>query len=146
MKNTEMAIIQLLILVSLSCFSIVQNYDPVPLIEETTKYCKVIEITKTSEKVHGSSNAFIIIVQDTISMQYYTIVSLKTIDRAPCKIKKGNFYRFSLKKYYQHDFIISLGLKLSICIDGEIVHIPMSYYTTNIYTSSNLRGIYYYSP
>jgi len=85
-------------------------------------------------------------VQGTLSKQYCTIVSLKTKGKNAVKIRKGEIYNFSLKKYYENDFVIYLGVKLSIYIDGVLINIPMNRYTFNIYTTTNLKGIYYHFP
>lgn len=140
------AIIQKLVLLSLPCFSIFQNPDYVQKIEDTPQVYKVIEINRSNKRVNGTNKAYIILVQDTVSKYFYTVVSLKSNDKTTLKIRKGEFYNFSLKKYYEYDSFIELGLKLSVYIDGILIDIPMSRYTANIYTTTNLKGIYYHYP
>jgi hypothetical protein len=140
------AMIQNIALYSLSCFSLFQYSVSDQVIEDTSRAYKVIEINKSKKYIHSTNNAYIILVQDTLSKQYCTIVSLKTKCKNAVKIRKGEIYNFSLKKYYEYDSFIELGLKLSIYIDGVLINIPMSRYTSNIYTTTNLKGIYYHYP
>jgi hypothetical protein len=136
------AMIQNIALFSLSCFSLFQYSDSGQMIEDTSRVYKVIEINKSKKNIHSTNKAYIILVQDTLSKQYCTIVSLKTKCKNAEKIRKGEIYNFSLKKYYKYDSFIELGLKLSIYIDGVLINIPMSRYTSNLYTTTNLKGIY----
>jgi len=140
------AIIHNIALFSLSCFSLFQYSVSVQVIEDTSRTYRVIEINKSKKNIHSTNNAYIILVQDTLSKQYCTIVSLKTKCKNAVKIRKGEIYNFSLKKYYENDFVINLGVKLSIYIDGVLINIPMSCYMSNIYTTKNLTGIYYHYP
>ncbi len=138
--------IQNIALFSLSCFSLFQYSDSGQMIEDTSRVYTVIEINKSKKNIHSTNKAYIILVQDTLSKQYCTIVSLKTKCKNAEKIRIGGIYNFSLKKYYKYDSFIELGLKLSIYIDGVLINIPMSRYTSNLYTTTNLKGIYYHYP
>ncbi len=140
------AIIQNIALFSLSCFLLFQHSDSAQMIEDTSQVYKVIKINKSKKNIHSTNKAYIILAQDTLSKHYFTIVSLKTKRENAEKIREGEIYNFSLKKYYEYDSFIELGLKLSIYIDGVLINIPMCRYTSNIYTTTNLKGIYYYPP
>lgn len=136
-------IIQKIFLISLPFFSLFQDPDSTLISKDTMQVYKVIEIKKSTKRINGTNKADLIIVQDTLSKCYYTVVSLRTKCNTSIKIKKGKFYSFHLKKYFEFDSI-ELGTKLSIHIDGFVIHIPMSRYTPNIYTTTNLKGIYNY--
>lgn len=140
------SIIQKLVLLSLPYYSIFQNPDYAQKIENTPQVYKIIEINRSNKRVNGTNKAYIILVQDTVSKDFYTVVSLKSNDKTTLKIKKGEFFNFSINRYYKNDYFIKLGLKLSIYIDETLINIPMSEYTTNIYTTTNLKGLYYHNP
>lgn len=140
------AIIQNFLLFSFVYLSLFKCYDSTELSVATPRVYKVIEINKSRKSVNNTNKAYIILVQDTVSKQYYTIVSLKSNNKTSIKIREGASYCFSLKKYFEHDYVIQLGLRLSVYIEGVLINIPMGYYSTNIYTTENLKGIYYHYP
>jgi hypothetical protein len=139
-------LIQGLLFVALQSNLLVQDSVAHPVFEDSSRVYKVIDIDKTKKKVHGTNKAYIILIQDTASKQYYTIITVKTSPKTSEKIKKGEAYHFSLTRYFEHDYIIHLGVKLNVVIDGLVINIPMNNYTGNIYTTANLTGIYYHYP
>ena len=68
--------------------------------EESIKVYKVIEIKKAKKRINSTNKAYIILIQDTISKQILTLVSLKVKYKSSIKLKAGNYYTFILKKYF----------------------------------------------
>lgn len=113
-------------------------------IEDTSIVLKIVKVHTSTIRVNKTNKAYIIEAADLTGESLYTIISLKNSSfKSPVKIKVGNSYNFNLRKYYKIDSVISLGLKLSVVIDGVYLEIPMSQYTSNIYTTNNLIGKYY---
>lgn len=89
---------------------------------------------------------YVIYVQDTVTKIHYTIVSLGGKKSKGERVKRNNIYGIYLKKYFQYNFVISLGYYFEVNFKGVSIWVPMGYYTNNIYFSSNLEGIYYFKP
>lgn len=160
MNNT---ILYIFLIVSLNLFSQTHRYiyDTTLLnkLTDTALYsCKVIQIDVVKKKTSKNNKAFIklskeknikkaniIIVQDTLTKEFFTIISLDNKKQEGEKLKKGKVYRFYLKKYYKNDFIIRIGYFFTVEIKGLTIYVPMSFYTGNIYLTSNLEGIYYHN-
>ena len=117
-------IIQKLVLFNLPLTSMFQYSDSIRMLEGSPQVYKVIEINKSNKHINGTNKAYIILLEDTSSKICYTILRLKTNCKSSLKIRKEEFYSFSLKKYYEYDSVIELGLKLSTHIDGVVVNIP----------------------
>ena len=48
-----------------------------------------------------------------------------------------------IDKYFEKDWIIELGRSLTVEIEGEEIIIRHNKWTGNIYTTPNLKGLYY---
>lgn len=123
----------ILIFINLSIIEIYsQNYN-----SETTIY-KVEEIQKQKK-------AYIIRVYNKIENHRHIIVSLKEKDKEKRrkKIKEGKEYKMHLDKYFEKDRIIELGRALIVEIEGEEIIVRHNLWTGNIYTTPNLKGLYY---
>lgn len=160
MNNT---ILYIFLIVSLNLFSQTHRciYDTTLLnkLTDSALYsCKVIETDVVKKKISKNNKAFIklskeknirkaniVIVQDTLTKDFFTIISLDNKKQEGEKLKKGKVYRFYLKKYYKNDFIIRIGYFFVVEIEGVTVYVPMGFYTGNIYLTSNLEGIYFHN-
>ena len=111
---------------------------------DSLRVCKIIEIQKAKKRINNTNKAYIILIQDTLSKRCLTIVSLKSDSISVIKIKKGNTYTFYLEKYFNIDYIIAIGVKQSIRLNGILINIPFGPYTSNIYTTKNLKGLFYF--
>lgn len=89
--------------------------------------------------------AYMLFAQDIFSNEVFTIVSVGNNKIFREKVKSNRVYDFKLKKYFPMDFIISLGFYFEVNIKEMNIWVPMGVNTNNIFTTSNLDGIYYQS-
>jgi len=113
-----------------------------PQQNDTICIYKVIKIDKTRKAKNGTNKAYIILVQDIKTDSIRTIVSLRSNNKTGKRIKKGEYYSLKLDSYYEIDYFITTGMKLSIHIENVTIHVPMDKNTYNIFTTNDLNGLY----
>lgn len=111
--------------------------------DDSVNVYKIIDVKKSNKKVNSSNKAYIILIQDLRNKDFFTVVSIKKKCDYGKKIKVGKSYVFELNKCFENDLIINIGLNLSVEIQGVSVQIPMNNFTSNIYTTSSLKGLYF---
>ena len=119
---------------------IVVKYDSI----DNPLPCKVIDIKKTTKRVNGTRDAYLICVEDTIREEYITFVSLKDKnDKVGEKIRKGQVYLFNVDFYYKNDRYLNFGFKKDIKIGDKVILVPEDRYSLYPATTPNLKGLRY---
>lgn len=111
--------------------------------KDSVYICKIVKITKAKKRINDTNKAYIVLAQDTLSKLYFTIVTLKSKNKCNARIKEGDVKSLNLKKYFENNYVIQYGLKLSVVINGTLVNIPFDWYTYNIFTTRNFSGLCY---
>lgn len=98
-------------------------------------------------KIEKTKKAYIIEVVDIETNYLYTIVSLrvKNIQKNKfIKIKEGQKYCFITKSYLKNDYIPNIGLYIPVSIENITIYVKNT--GINIFTTPNLKGLYYIPP
>ena len=119
---------------------IVVKYDSI----DNPLPCKVIDIKKTTKRVNGTRDAYLICVEDTIGKEYITFVSLKDNKNKEGEIiRKGQVYLFTVDFYYKGDRYMYFGIKQEIKIGDKVILVPEDRYSLWPATTPNLKGLRY---
>lgn len=122
---------------------IVVKYDSI----DNPLPCKVIDIKKTTKRVNGTRDAYLICVEDTIREEYITFVSLKDNKNKEGEIiRKGQVYLFTVDFYYKGDRYMYFGIKQEIKIGDKVILVPEDRYSLWPATTPNLKGLRYIPP
>jgi len=97
-------------------------------------------------KIKHVENGYILNLCDEKNNYWYSVVSLKEKIKKCPKIKVGKSYNLVLKPYYEETYFPYLGMLFDIELNGKKIIVPSETWTSNVYTSQNLKGLYYISP
>lgn len=95
------------------------------------------------EKIFHQSKAFIIYLHNEKEDKWYTLVSIKKKVRGYSKIKVGSTYALRLNPYFNQSYIPDHARTFRVIIEGVKVSVKSESWTGNVYTSENLKGLYY---
>ena len=106
------------------------EFDPI----ERTVRIDIVEKVKDLHVIYGScleDSTLIVIVSKKI----------KKHNKNAEKVKEGNTYNLSLKRYFERDFFLNHRVSFSIEYDGKKYVIQSKGRASNIYYSPDLRGL-----
>lgn len=73
----------------------------------------------------------------------FMVVSLKKRNIYSKKIKIGDSYLMTIIPYWKENRVPNHALNLGVVIDGVHICVPMQGWIGNVYTTMNLKGLYY---
>jgi len=133
MKNFTVTIFLLFILV-LSIPSIGQEYKKSDTLQDSYKIIKINKV----------KNGYAIILHNEKFDLWYDLASLREKDKKYSRIVVGNTYELRLIPYFEIDYVSpDLGLTWIVEINNKKISIKSNSWTGNVYTSPNLKGLYY---
>jgi uncharacterized protein YigE (DUF2233 family) len=97
---------------------------------------KIMEINKVK-------NGYAIILYNEKFDLWYDLAALREKDKKYSRIVVGNTYELRLIPYSEIDYVPDLGLTWIVEINNKKISIKSNSWTGNVYTSPNLKGLYY---
>jgi hypothetical protein len=94
-------------------------------------------------KIDKVKNGYAIILHNEKLNLWYDLATSREKDKAYLKIIVGNTYELLLIPYSEIDYMPSLGVTWLVEISNRKIPIKSNSWTGNVYTSPNLKGLYY---
>lgn len=128
------------IIVAIVMLFFINNTFSVPDIQDSTyKLYKVHDIQKVN-------NGFVIVLHDEAKDRYYDVASAKTGLKIKRKIIIGESYYFELSPYLKKTYIPNHAVSYNVKIKNKVIVVRSKSWTGNVYTTPNLKGLYYIPP
>jgi|AntAceMinimDraft_16_1070373.scaffolds.fasta_scaffold38621_2 hypothetical protein len=139
MKNKMVYFLALLSSIMFICNSAFStNYNDLYSIDTTAKEYKILKIERVKK-------AYIIKVCNEKDSTWYAVVSLKGKAKKCSKIKVGKSYKMSLTPYFNEDMFPDHAICFRVIIGGITIPVKSEGWAGNVYTTPNLKGLYYIS-
>jgi len=133
------------ILVSLSFIIIISytahtaNHSVFPENDTIAKEYKIL-------KIERDKKAYIKKVCNEKDSVWYAVVSLKGKTKKATKIKVGKSYKMSLIPYFKEYIFPDPAICFRVNIGGNTIPVKSEGWAGNVYTTPNLKGLYYINP
>lgn len=137
--NTHLAVktitvnIYLSFIFLLSIPSFGQEYEKRDTLEDNYRIIKIDKV----------KNGYAIILHNEKLDLWYDLASSREKDKKYSKIIVGNTYELLLIPNYKIDNMPYLGLTWLVEVNNKAIPIKSNSWTGNVYTSPNLKGLYY---
>jgi uncharacterized protein YigE (DUF2233 family) len=122
-----------LFILALSIPSIGQEYKKSDTLQDNYKIIKINKV----------KNGYVIILYNEKFDLWYDLAALREKDKKYSRIVVGNTYDLCLIPYSEIDYVPNLGLTWLVEINTKKIPVKSNSWTGNVYTSPNLKGLYY---